>query len=112
MSLDLARNKLVVHVVLISFRDEVPEETRRQFLARHQTLGTRCGGPAAGIVHWQVGENLDQRKNWHVVQLSVFQDREALRRFAAHPEHIKAGEELRHIADWAVGDLESVGQAG
>lgn len=112
MGLDLATSKLLVHVVLISFRDGVSTDARRRFLAHHQTLGARCGGLEAGISYWQVGENLDQRKNWHLVQLSIFRDREALRHFAAHPEHIKAGNELREIADWVVGDVETIGGAG
>lgn len=112
MPLDLASSKLLVHVVLISFRDGISADTRRRFLERHQSLGTRCGGLAAGIAYWQVSENLDQRKNWPAIQLSLFHNRDALRRFAAHPEHVKAGEELREIADWVVGDVETIGEAG
>lgn len=112
MGLDLASSPLVVHVVLISFHDALSADARHRFLTRHQSLGARCGGLAAGIVYWQVSENLDQRKNWHAVQLSIFRDLDALRRFSAHPEHVKAGEELRDIADWVVGDLETIGEAG
>ncbi|WP_036840889.1 Dabb family protein [Pleomorphomonas oryzae] len=112
MGLDLATSKLLVHVVLISFRDGTPADIRRRFLEHHQSLGARCGGLAAGIVYWQVSENLDQRKAWHAVQFSLFRDRAALSRFSQHPEHIKAGEELREIADWVVGDLETIGAAG
>lgn len=112
MGLDLANAKLLAHVILISFRKEVSVEARRQFLTHHQTLGKRCGGLAAGIAYWQVSENLDQRKNWHAVQFSLFRDAEAFRRFAAHPEHLKAGEALRDIADWAVADVETLGAAG
>jgi hypothetical protein len=109
MGLNLATPKLLVHVVLISFRDGVPADARRRFLTHHQSLGARCGGQTAGITYWQVSENLDQRKNWHLVQFSVFRDREALSRFAEHPEHIEAGAELRDIADWVVGDVETIG---
>lgn len=112
MALDLASSRLLVHVVLISFRDGVAADTRRSFLEHHQSLGARCGGAEAGIVYWQIGENLDPRKNWHAVQFSLFRDREALHRFAQHPEHIKAGEALREIADWVVGDVETIGAAG
>ena len=112
MGLDLAAAKLVVHVVLISFRDGTSAEARRRFLDAHRSLGARCGGAKAGIAYWQVGENLDQRKNWHAVQFSLFRDRDALTRFAAHPEHVKAGETLREIADWVVADVETIGEAG
>ncbi|MBS1165328.1 MAG: Stress responsive Barrel Domain [Proteobacteria bacterium] len=112
MVLDLASSKLLVHVVLISFRDGVSADTRRRFLEHHQSLGARCGGAEAGIAFWQVSDNLDQRKNWHAVQFSLFADREALTRFAQHPEHLKAGEALREIADWMVGDVETIGAAG
>ena len=112
MGLDLAQSKVLVHVVLISFRVGASEDTRRRFVERHKSLGARCGGLAAGISYWQVSENLDQRKNWHLVQLSVFRDRAALSQFAEHPEHLKAGAELREIADWVVGDVETIGEAG
>jgi hypothetical protein len=98
---------VLVHVVFISFRAEAKPEQYAQILTDYQDLGERCGGRAAGILFWQVDRNLDQRKNWHLVELAVFRDDAALQRFRAHPAHTKLPSVLREIADWAVGDINS-----
>jgi hypothetical protein len=98
---------VIVHIVLISFRPETTPEQQRHALLDHKALGERCGGKDAGIIFWQVDRNLDQRKNWHLVQLSLFRDDTAFRRFREHPAHAQAVSALRDIADWAVGDIPS-----
>ena len=98
---------MLVHVVLISFRPDTSAEQRQQVLLDYQGLGERCGGKDAGIMFWQVDRNLDQRKDWHLVELSAFRDDVALRRFREHPAHVQATSVLREIADWAVGDIHS-----
>jgi len=98
---------VIVHVVLISFRPDTTPEQRHQVLLDYQGLGERCGGKDAGIILWQVDRNLDQRKNWHLVELAAFRDDAALQRFREHPAHAQASTVLREIADWAVGDIRS-----
>jgi hypothetical protein len=107
MAQDSAVDPVLVHVVLISFRDEATTEQRQRIYDDYQDLGERCGGPAAGILFWQVGHNLDQRKNWHLFELALFRDDAALQRFRTHPEHAKITTVLRDIADWVVGDMMS-----
>lgn len=96
----------IVHCVLVSFRDNASKEQRDQLVSRYRTLGETCGGAGEGILFWQAGVNLDQRKNWHIVQFAIFRDNEALQRFRSHPAHIELSEIMRPIGDWAVGDLE------
>ena len=98
---------MLVHVVLISFRPDTTPEQQRQVLLDYQGLGDRCGGKDAGILIWQVERNLDQRKNWHLVELALFSDDAALQRFREHPAHAQATSVLREIADWAIGDIRS-----
>jgi hypothetical protein len=98
--------KSIAHSVLISFRENASREQRDQIVSQYRSLGETCGGEKEGILFWQAGLNLDQRKNWHIVQLTVFRDNDALQRFRAHPAHAKLSEVMRQIADWAVGDLE------
>jgi hypothetical protein len=101
------RDPVLVHVVLISFREHATPEQQRQFFDDHQALGERCGGKDAGILFWQVDHNLDQRKAWHLVQLSIFRDDAALQRFREHPAHAQMNSVSREITDWAVGDIHS-----
>jgi hypothetical protein len=98
---------VIVHVVLISFRPYATPEQRQRVLLDYQGLGERCGGKDAGILFWQVDRNLDQRKNWHLVELALFSDEAAFQRFREHPAHAQATSVLREIADWAVGDIHS-----
>jgi hypothetical protein len=96
----------LVHTVLVSFHDHVGEAQRDEIVAEYQKLGEACGGEREGILFWQTGLNLDQRKNWHLVEFAIFRDNEALQRFRSHPAHVKLSEIMRSLGDWAVGDIE------
>jgi len=97
----------LVHVVLVSFHDHVPPERREELRTKQNALGERCGGRDAGILAWRSDYNLDQRKNYHLMQFSVFRDRDAFERFRVHSAHTELGAEMRELADWVVGDLEA-----
>jgi hypothetical protein len=96
----------LVHTVLVSLRDHVTDVQREKIVAEYQQLGEKCGGEKEGILFWQAGLNLDQRKNWHIVEFAIFRDNEAFQRFRFHPAHAKLVEFMRCLGDWAVGDIE------
>ncbi len=106
---DDAPSPVLVHVVLISFRASASADQRQAAFDAYQTLAERCGGEDAGVLFWQVGENLDLRKNWHLIEFAVFRDNDALQRFRVHPAHVAVTDTMRQIADWAGGDLPSAG---
>jgi len=93
------------HVSLISFKSDVSDETRQDSFECLQTLGENCGGKKAGIMYWEVGRNLDLRKNIHLVVISIFESEDAFQAFKQHSEHKGIGESLKQIADWWVGDV-------
>lgn len=95
------------HVVLTSFRPDVPESTKQDIYNRYQTLAEDCGGKEAGIIFWRVDHNLDLRKNVHLVEIAIFRDNAALQSFRQHPKHQEITNILREIADWQVGDIMS-----
>ena len=97
--------KGLVHVVLISFKKETPDEVRQDIYDRYQVLGQLFGGPVAGLLYWKVGHNLDLRKNVHLMEVAVFTDKEALERFRVHPKHKELTDILCKVADWQVGDF-------
>jgi hypothetical protein len=96
----------LVHTVLVSFHKHVSEAQREKMIAEYQQLGEMCGGETEGILFWRAGLNLDQRKNWNMMEFAIFRDNKALQRFRFHPAHVKLGEMMRHLGDWAVGDIE------
>lgn len=96
---------MLLHVVLVSFRSDAPESAREKVFKRYQTLDEDCGGKKTGILFWRVDQNLDSRKNVHLVEIAAFTDNEALQRFRAHPRHTELTNILREIADWWVGDI-------
>ena len=63
---------VLVHVVLFKFHRETSPAQREELLAKLRLLGRQSGGEEAGILFWQVDQNGDQRKNWHLVELAVF----------------------------------------
>jgi len=97
-----------VHIVLTTFHSNATEQVRDELQQKQAALGEACGGRAAGILHWTSGWNLDQRKNYHLVILAVFEDEAAFRRYHAHSAHGKFALEMREVADWIVGDIEAL----
>mgnify|MGYP001608183030 CR=1 FL=1 len=95
----------LVHVVLISFKPETPEETKQWIYQKYQTLEQDCGSKDAGILYWRVQENLDLRKGVHLVEVAVYTDNDALQAFRNHPKHKEITDVLRDVADWQVGDI-------
>ncbi|MFZ2167256.1 MAG: Dabb family protein [Minisyncoccia bacterium] len=93
------------HVVLFSFRANVTEKARDEAFHLLKNLGKECGGENAGILDWRVDWNLDTRKNVHIVEIAQFRDEAAFLVFKNHPAHKKAGEFLRDVSDWQVGDI-------
>jgi quinol monooxygenase YgiN len=100
--------------VLISFKPlpegageqekEENEQQRKEVFDRYQTIAKECGGAEAGILFWHVGRSLDERKNIHLVEVSIFRDNDALQAFRVHPKHKELTDILQNIADWWVGD--------
>lgn len=97
--------EVFVHLVMVSFWESVPQETRERKLADYRALGDACGGRAAGILYWDAGWNRDQRKGYHLIEFGIFSDADAFQRFRAHPVHAVFAAEMSQLADWVVGDL-------
>lgn len=94
------------HVVLISFHGNAPEAVRQEVYQRYQTLAEECGGEDAGILLFKVEQNLDLRKNVHLVEIAAFRSNEDLQLFRVHPKHKELTDILCTVADWQVGDIE------
>jgi hypothetical protein len=92
--------------VLISFYENVRQEERNSVHDRLLNLGESCGGLGRGIIFWRAGWNLDQRKNFHLMELAVFSEAAALREFRTHPAHVSFSGDLANLADWVVGDID------
>lgn len=95
----------LVHVVLISFKQETPEPARQKIYEMYQTLDRDCGGKEAGVLFWKVAHNLDLRKGVHLVEVAVYTNNDALQAFRTHPKHTEFTNLLRKVADWQVGDM-------
>lgn len=99
------KEKYLYHVILISFLPESDNLVREKITKMYSTLGSDCGGHAAGIIFWSVQPNLDLRKNIHLVEVAIFKDQESFDKFKKHPKHIEVVELLKSNANWTVGDL-------
>lgn len=95
----------VWHVGMISFRPEATDVQKQEAFLKLKCLSNDCGGKKAGILFCEVRENIDQRKNMHLIEILIFEDYFALQAFKVHPKHKEIGEMLKQIADWWVGDI-------
>ena len=96
---------MLAHVVLFSFREGVSIAARHEATRRIRAMGASFSRANKGLLLWQVEENLDQRKSWHIVELAIFLDTDTFNAFRNNDAHRAIAEELSEISDWAVGDL-------
>lgn len=89
------------HIVLFRVHEGVAKE-----LISEAVDGLNSLSDLPGILEWTVRLSTDERKGVVIVENSLFESREALAAFAAHPKHQISAERLRNIADWWVGDYE------
>ena len=97
-----------VHVVLMTFHSNVSAEKREAMRTKQEGLGALCGGREAGILYWRSGWNLDQRKNYHLMEFGIFADADAFQRYRIHPAHMAFAQEMGELADWVVGNIDAV----
>ncbi len=93
------------HILFVVFHQNTPEEERERILQLHKALGEKCGGAKAGIVMWKVEKNLDTRKGIHIIQMSIFKNKEAFENFRGHEAHKDFAQGFSKVADWIVGDF-------
>ncbi|MEO6471007.1 MAG: Dabb family protein [Aeromicrobium sp.] len=89
------------HIVLFRVRDGIGES---QIASAIQALEALKVIP--GLIEWTIRRSQDERKGVVVVQNSLFETRQALADFAAHPLHKVSADLLRTMADWWIGDYE------
>ena len=97
----------LLHVVLISFKEDTPQEKRDDIYNRYQSLAEECGGEGEGILFWRVDRNLDPRKNIHLVEIAVFTGNDSFQKFRQHAKHQELVNILKDIGNWWVGDINS-----
>jgi hypothetical protein len=94
---------VLVHVVLISFRDTATAEQRQRIFADHQGLGERCGGKDAGILFWQSVITWISARIGICSNSPFFATTTRCSASACIPSTV-----VREIADWVVGNMLSV----
>ncbi|MEN2740523.1 Dabb family protein [Microbacterium sp. X-17] len=87
------------HIVLFRVHEDVAEAAVARAIEELRALGR-----LPGVTSWNVELSLDDRKGRVIVEDATFEDADAYRSFAENSGHRRAGELLREISDWWVGD--------
>lgn len=75
---------MVNHVVMFKFKSTTPPAERQAYVAELRSLGKKI----SEVRRLDVGENIvASPRAYDVVLIASFDDREALDRYARHPEH-------------------------
>ena len=93
------------HTILFSFLPETSQEIKQEIISRFSTLGEDCGGKKEGILFFSAKENLDTRKNIHLVEIAIFDSESSFKKFKEHQKHKEIVEILKNSTDWYVGDI-------
>lgn len=96
----------VEHMVWIRFKPGVDKHKQQQHMAGLRGLA----GRVPGILKLAVGENFtDRAKGYTHGLLVTLESRDALKVYAAHPEHVAVAGPLREDADLMAMDFEHEG---
>ncbi len=97
---------MVEHMVWIKFKSGVSEARQQEHLDGLRALK----GRVPGIQRIAVGENFTDRAQGYTHGLLVaLDDREALKTYATHPEHVAVAKPLNEDADLLAMDFEHQG---
>ena len=98
--------KGLYHIIFISFKKGTPNSIKKKIYCQYQTLGVETGGRKAGILYWNIQQNLDLRKNIQLIEFAVFKNEYALERFKNHPKYIKLVENyVKKYCNWYRGNF-------
>ena len=90
------------HVVLFKIHDAVTESD----MDRAVTLLSGLGKGHEGLEEWKVNASIDTRKGRIIVEEAIFTAEADYQRFKISDSHMAAGDSMKGIADWWVGDYE------
>ncbi len=92
---------VIRHVVFFKFKPEVSAEERKDFVLRLKDLPERVPGIMKdGRGTPEVGEDfMGAPLSYHVALIFTFPDRQALERYASHPNHLPVVERGRQICE-------------
>jgi hypothetical protein len=87
------------HIVLTKLYDGADDADFLEVVHRLVDLGSE-----PGIIYWKVNESIDTRKGAIIVTDAAFVDEAAFEAFKISEAHKEAGEFIKNVADWWVGD--------
>lgn len=88
------------HIVLFKIEDGVSEKQIDDAIKLLKELGK--DNPS--ILEWTIEKSLDTRKGIIIIENSLFKSEEDLKDFKSSEKHIKAGEIMKEISNWIIGD--------
>jgi len=87
---------MIKHIVLFKFKADTLQSDRQQLAARFRAMSEHI----SEIISLEVGENVVQSPRAYDLALVIdFNDLDALKRYAAHPDHVPASEFAKSICE-------------
>jgi hypothetical protein len=97
---------MIRHLVLFKLNEGVKRDEPR--VAAGDAAFQALGDTIPELKYWQCGWNITDRDiAYDYAIVSDVEDRDALQRYIAHPEHQAAAAQWREFATWVIADLES-----
>ncbi len=97
---------MVVHIVMIKFKENSPKEDIQNIKADIDALL----GKVPALLSMETGLNFaDEARAMDLVLTATFEDRDGLKEYATHPEHLKVIDKIKKIAEYSkVVDYEKI----
>jgi Stress responsive A/B Barrel Domain len=89
------QTKMLTHIVIWKYRDDINEETREAHVEALRNLATMI----PEVKSLQVGfDVLGLARSYDIGLVAIFEDRAGLEAYTVHPEHVKVADSGRSIS--------------
>ncbi|MEX0931647.1 MAG: Dabb family protein [Candidatus Paceibacterota bacterium] len=96
----MSNEKSMRHIVFFRLHANVDEFKRQKAIKLLRELGENSNG----VLEWRIEFSLDQRKGDILIENGLFRDAAAYETFKSSEQHQRAGEFMKTISDWLIGD--------
>lgn len=90
---------MIKHIVLFKMREDIASEHKKSELLEIKADLEALVGKVPTLRSMEVGLNCNDKEQYDLSLVSVFEDMAGLEAYAVHPEHVAVGKRIRAMLD-------------
>ncbi|NLZ73912.1 MAG: Dabb family protein [Bacteroidales bacterium] len=90
---------MVKHIVLFKLKDSISQSQKNQIMNQFKEAIEALPAVIPFIRAIEVGINSNPEEQWNIALYSEFDSLDDVKKYAIHPEHVKAGQLLANVKE-------------